>query len=58
MARLAAGRVPPRASHGFRLEWDHLRMASFIGFFLMIWFFPNPNAVSFREDPARGARGR
>lgn len=57
MARLAAGRVPPRASHGFRLEWDHLRMASFIGFFLMIWFFPNPNAVSFREDPGAGREG-
>lgn len=58
MARAQAGPTgPARAASGGGLQWEHLRYAAFVAFFLMIWFFPNPNAVSFREDPGAGREG-
>ncbi|WP_062111241.1 O-antigen ligase family protein [Aureimonas sp. AU40] len=58
MARAQAGFAGGRvAGAGGGVQWEHLRYAAFVGFFLMIWFFPNPNAVSFREDPGAGREG-
>ena len=50
-------RYPMGRAPAFQLQWDHLRIVALVCFFLLIWFFPNPNAVSFREDPTAGREG-
>ena len=38
-------------------SWDTLRCALFFALMTLVWLFPNPNAVSFREDPGAGREG-
>ena len=38
-------------------SWDTLRCALFFVLMTLVWLFPNPNAVSFREDPGAGREG-
>lgn len=58
MSSRSVRRVPSaRPAQRSMIEWDHLRYAMILIFFLMVWFFPNPNAVSFREDPGAGREG-
>jgi O-antigen ligase len=39
------------------VSWETLRYGLFFALFVLIWMFPNPNAVSFREDPGAGREG-
>jgi hypothetical protein len=50
-----------RFSSTSRLEaaraWERLRYVFFAGLITILWVAPNPNAVSFREDPGSGREG-
>jgi O-antigen ligase len=37
--------------------WERLRYLFFAGLIAILWVAPNPNAVSFREDPGSGREG-
>lgn len=39
------------------ITWEGLRYAVFFGLLALLLVFPNPNAVSFREDPGAGREG-
>jgi O-antigen ligase len=43
--------------YGAGPSWDSLRCALFLVLMTLVWLFPNPNAVSFREDPGAGREG-
>lgn len=48
-------RVPNRSRN--RLTWDHLRCVFFVAVMTVLWITPNPNSVSFRDDPTAGREG-
>jgi len=46
-----------RGAVGQAPTWEHLRYVFIIAFITMLWLTPNPNAVSFRDDPSAGREG-
>lgn len=39
------------------LTWEHLRYAFFFAVMTVLWITPNPNSVSFKDDPSAGREG-